>query len=237
MLYLIGLGLELKDINLKTLEVIKRCKKIYLESYTSTGTNITELEKIIKKSIIVAYRNIIENDETILKEAEKFNVAILVYGDPLIATTHINFIIDAKKFNTKVELIHNNSILNVISETGLQVYNFGKITSIPFNNKNIKTPIEVINNNLNINLHTLVLLDLDPENKKFLNINKALEYLIKNKINKSCLACSALGTKKQEIKIGYPKNLIKLKFNKFPQCIIIPGKLHFREEEALKIYL
>ena len=235
MLYLIGLGLELKDINLKTIEAIKKCKKIYLENYTSTGANLNELKKIFKKPITIVYRDIIENDETILKEAKKFNVAILFYGDPLIATTHINFVIDAKKINTKIKVIHNNSILNVISETGLHIYNFGKITSIPFNNENVKTPIEVINNNLKLDLHTLVLLDLDPENKKFLTINKALEYLTKNKINKLCLACFALGTKKQEIKIGYSKNLIKLKFNKFPQCIIILGKLHFREEEALKL--
>ncbi len=237
MLYLIGLGLELGDINLKALEAIKKCKKLYLESYTSIGSSSEELSKLLKKQIIIADRELIENDsEKILKEAKNNDIAILVYGDPLIATTHINYLIDSKKLKIKVDIIHNVSILNAITETGLMLYNFGKTTSIPFNNENVKAPIEVINNNLKSSLHTLVLLDLDPKNDKFLSINEALNYLIKNKINSLVVLCCALGTKKQEIKIGYPIELLKLKFNKFPQCIIIPGKLHFREEEALNLF-
>ena len=237
MLYLIGLGLELNDISLNALNAIKKCKKLYLESYTSIGSSVKELSKLLKKQIIIADRELIENNsEDILKESKNNTIAIWVHGDPLIATTHINYIIDAKKLKIKVKVIHNVSIINAITETGLMLYNFGKTTSIPFNNENVKTPIEVINNNLKNNLHTLILLDLDPKNNKFLDIREALEYLIKNNINNLCVVCSALGTSKQEIKVDYPKELLKLKFNKFPQCLIIPGKLHFREEEALKLY-
>lgn len=39
MLYLIGLGLgDAKDITVKGLETLKKCKKVYLESYTSLLT-------------------------------------------------------------------------------------------------------------------------------------------------------------------------------------------------------
>ena len=237
MLYLIGLGLEAKDISLKALEVIKKCKKVYLESYTSIGASLNELKKLIKKSIVLANREMIEDKlNNILKEAKNNNMAILVYGDPLIATTHINYIIEAKKAKIKINVIHNISIINAITETGLQLYNFGKTTSVPFNNENVKAPIEVINNNLKSGMHTLILLDLDPENKKFMNIKGALDYLIKNDINKLCIACSNLGTNKQEIRVGSVNTLLKLKFNNYPQCLIIPGKLHFREEEALALY-
>ena len=34
MLYLIGLGLNEKGISLEGLEVIKKCRKVYLEEYT-----------------------------------------------------------------------------------------------------------------------------------------------------------------------------------------------------------
>ena len=237
MLYLIGLGLEFGDINLKTLDAIKKCKKLYLESYTSTGANIKELKKLLKKELIIAHRELIENKSLeILKEAKKENVAILVYGDPLIATTHINYPIEAKKLKIKVKIIHNVSVLNMISETGLMPYNLGKITSIPFNHDNINTPLEVIKNNLRLGLHSLVLLDLDPKNNKFLTINQALIYLNKNDIKGDVVACASLGTSKQKIKYGKIENILKLKFNSFPQCLIIPGKLHFREEEALELW-
>ena len=236
MLYLIGLGLELEDLSLKALKIIKKCKKLYLENYTSTGASIKELEKILKKQIIIAERSLIEySQEKILNEAKKQNIAILVYGDPLIATTHINYIIDSQKIGVKTKVIHNVSIFNAVTETGLMIYNFGKTASIPFENENIKTPIEIINGNLKSGMHTLILLDLDPKNKKFMNIKDALQYLIKNNINRLCMACSSVGTTKQEVKIGYTKDLLKLKFNKYPQCLIIPGKLHFREEEALEL--
>ena len=237
MLYLIGLGLELEDINLKTLDAIKKCKKLYLESYTSTGAKINELKKLLKKNLIIAERELIEDKSSkILKEAKKENVAILVYGDPLIATTHINYPIEAKKLKIKVKIIHNVSVLNMVAETGLMPYNFGKTTSIPFNYDNINTPLEVIKNNLKLGLHSLVLLDLDPKNNKYLTINQALIYLNKNGIKGNTVACASLGTSKQRIKYGKIEEVLKLKFNSFPQCLVIPGKLHFREEEALELW-
>lgn len=39
MFYLIGLGLgDAKDVTFKGLEIIKKCKRVYLESYTSILT-------------------------------------------------------------------------------------------------------------------------------------------------------------------------------------------------------
>lgn len=39
MLYLIGLGLgDAEDITVKGLEIVKKCKRIYLEAYTSLLT-------------------------------------------------------------------------------------------------------------------------------------------------------------------------------------------------------
>ncbi len=237
MLYLVGLGLNCNDISLNALNVIKKCKKLYLENYTSVGCEVKDLEKIIKKKVILADRELIENNSSkIIYEAKKENIAILVYGDPLSATTHVNYLIDCKKLKIKFKVIHSSSILTAIGETGLSLYNFGKITSIPFNNKNVITPIKVIKDNLKLGLHTLILFDLDSKNNKFLTINEVLDYLLRNSINMKCLACSALGTEKQEIKYGEAKGLIKLKFDKFPQCLIIPGKLHFIEEEALKLW-
>jgi len=240
MLYIIGIGLsDEKDITLKGLEAIKKSDLIYLETYTSKiNTTIKKLEKLYGKKIITADRNLIENTDTILEKAKNKDVAFLVIGDALSATTHINLLLEAKKRGIKTEVIHNASIMTAIAITGLQLYNFGKTTSIPFENKNIKTPTEVIKNNQKLGMHTLILLDLDPINNKFMTINQAIDYLLKNKISgeKKALACCAIGTKEPVIKYAKLKELKKMKFKKFPQCLVIPGKLHFIEEEMLNLF-
>ena len=239
-LYLIGLGLnDEKDITLKGLETIKRSDLIYLENYTSKLNCKTEdLEKLYGKKIILANREQVENKSNeLLEKAKTKNIALLIIGDPFSATTHINLVLEAKKQNIKVEIIHNTSILNAIAETGLSTYNFGKVTSIPFKNEDVKAPIEVFNTNYKNNLHTLFLLDLDPKNNKFMTIKEAIHYLLKNKVNENLLAigCSKIGSNESEIKTDKLKNLKNHNFKKFPQCLIIPAKkLHFIEEEAIK---
>ena len=48
--YLIGLGLNPSSISVEALEVLKKCKKIYLEDYTSNFPySIKKLEKTIRK--------------------------------------------------------------------------------------------------------------------------------------------------------------------------------------------
>ena len=47
------------------------------------------------------------------------------------------------------------------------------------------------------------------------------------------LVCEKVGTKQKFFYYNYLDKLIKKKF-KVPSCIIIPSKLHFMEEEALK---
>ncbi len=240
MLYLIGIGLDNeKDITLKGLEAIKKCDLIYLENYTSKliNANIKDLEKLFGKKIILADRNLVENTNELLDKTK--NIALLVIGDPIGATTHINLLLEGKKQNIKVKIIHNTSILTAVGEIGLELYKFGHVTSIPFDNKDIKTPIEIFNKNYKNDLHTLFLLDLDPKKDKYMNIKEAIDYLLGNKIDDDILAvgCAAIGSEKPVIKVDKLKNLKNNNFRKYPQCLIIPSKkLHFIEEEALELY-
>ena len=241
-LYFIGIGLnDEKDISVKGLDIVKNSEVVYLESYTSIlNTPIGNLEKYYNNKIIKADRNMVENgaEKTILKDAKKKDVAFLVIGDVMAATTHIDLFLRAKKENIEVRVINNASILTAVGVVGLELYKYGKTTSIPFNNENVKSPIEVFNNNQKLGSHTLFLFDLDPDNNKFLTINEAIEYLLKNNVkeNVKAVACASLGSDKPFIKYGELINLKQLKIDKFPQCLIIPGKLHFIEEEALKMY-
>ncbi len=237
-LHFIGLGLgNERDLSIKALDILKKCKAIYLESYTSRmGFEVPKLNKLIGKPVIIADRKLIENnpEETILKDASKGNVAILILGDVFAATTHYDLYMRAKKLKIKTNVVHNASIFTAISITGLSLYKFGAVTSIPFENENIKSPISLIEKNLRNGFHTLVLLDLDPENGRFMCISEALEYLIKGGLGDAkCVGVTALGSDNCEIKYGDAVKIRDYKFKRYPQSLIIVGKTNFVEDEAL----
>ena len=248
LLYFIGLGLNSeKDITINGLEAISKCDIVYLENYTSfLNCKIEEMEKFYNKKIILARRSLVEADDNeIIENAKKKNVAFLVIGDPFAATTHIDLFLRAKKEGIKCKFIHNSSIITAVGVTGLQIYKFGKTTSIPMENENIETPYDVLKGNLSLGLHTLFLLDLDPDEEKFLSINDAIRYLLKVELKRNekiffektlCVGCSSIGNENQFIEAGTAKELLKQNFGKPAHCLIVPGKLHFMEEEALEMW-
>lgn len=234
MLYLIGLGLNGKGISLEGLEILKNCEKVYLENYTVDFPYLEkDLEKVVKKKIISLGRERVESNEIVV-EAKKENVALLIYGSPLTATTHVSIIEDAKKNKVKYKILYSGSIFDAIAETGLQIYKFGKITSIPKWQKNF-TPnsfVEVLKENKKIDAHSLILIDIG------LDLKDALEELEKSAEEKDLkigkiLVCSQLGTESKKIIYGEIKHL-KNKIVKKPYCLIIPGKLHILEKEILE---
>ena len=132
MLYIIGLGLNVDGISKFGLEIAKKCKRVYLENYTvdfpySDG----ELrEKLGLNKVILAEREKVESLE-LVDEAQKMDVCLLVYGSPLTATTHISLIQEAKRLGVRHKVIYSASIFDAVAETGLQLYKFGKIASMP----------------------------------------------------------------------------------------------------------
>ena len=62
----------------------------------------------------------------------------------------------------------------------MELYKFGKTLSVTFWSENYKPEsfYDYIEQNQNINAHTLMLLDLDPINNKFLSIREALEQIL-----------------------------------------------------------
>jgi diphthine synthase len=233
MLYIIGLGLNDNSVSLEGLEAVKKCKKVYLDSYTvDFPYSADKLEKAIKKKIISAGREVLESNR-LVKEAKKENIALLVYGSPLTATTHISLIQEAEKSRIKYEVIYNASVLDAIAETGLQIYKFGKIASMPKWEKGYKPKsfIEIVRQNQSIEAHSLILIDIGLELKEAIEEleESAEEYNLK--IDK-ILVCSRMGTKDRKIIFKYIDDLKKIKIKK-PYCIIIPSKLHFMEKEIL----
>lgn len=234
MLNIIGIGLnDEKDITLKGLEVIQDSDFVYLENYTSKlNIPIERLEKLYKKKIILANRELVEQSGEIISNAKKYIVSFLVIGDPFSATTHLELFLEAKKQKIKVKIINNASVLTAIGITGLSLYKFGKIISIPFDNKNLTSVYESYLQNKNNDLHTLFLLDIKD---KLMTAREALDYLISQGLDKNTkvVVCGALGNDDPDVGYGKAKDV---KIKKFPQCLIIPAKMHFMEEEVLNLW-
>jgi len=248
-LFLIGLGLaDISDVTLKGFELIKKASKVYLEGYTLILQKpIEELEKFYGKKITLLDRKGVEQDaeETFLAEAQKEAIALLVVGDPLTATTHTDIIDRASQLGIKTVIVHNASILSAVGSTGLQVYKFGKTTSIPFPEVGFEpeSPYLILKENKSINAHTLFLLDLRPSEGRFMSIPTAINYLLKIEQNKKeglitpetkAIACARLGSQDQRISYGPLQYLAQLDYGKAPFCLIIPGPLHFMEEKMLE---
>jgi diphthine methyl ester synthase len=249
-LYLIGIGLNNeKDITVHGLESVKKCEKVYLEGYTSLlQVSKEKLEEFYGKKIILANREMTEQgDEEIVSEALSKDVAFLIIGDVFSATTHIQLFKLAKEKNVKVEVINNASVLNAVGIVGLELYKYGKITSIPFieDHPQLETPYNVFKDNSSLGLHTLFLLDLKPELKRFMTVNNALEILQKIEARKKenwisdetlVIGCARLGCNDFIIKSGKLSEIKKFDFKGPLHCLIIPGKMHFVEKEMLEMW-
>ena len=233
MFYLIGLGLNEKGYSREAYDAITKCKKIYVDNYTiEFPYEMKNLEKQFpKEKFILLNREAVEGLE-FLGEARKTDVALLVYGSPLTATTHITILKEAKTNKIKTKVIYSASILDAIAETGLQIYKFGKITSMP--NFEAESFIGIVKENLKTNAHSLILIDINME---YLIALERLEKLLKkNKIEtEEIVVCSKLGTEDQKIFYGEIPKLRNKKIEA-PFCFIIPGELHFMEKEFLENY-
>lgn len=241
MLYLIGLGLNEKGTTLEGAEAVKNCDKVYLENYTvEFPYSLEDLERSLEVKITALEREDVESNK-LIKEAKEKNITLLVYGCPLVATTHLSLIYDCLKKEVKYKVINSASIFDAVIESGLQLYKFGKVTSMPKwdeeNNYKPDSFMEIVKDNQSVESHSLILCDIG------LKFPEALEQLKKSSENhdfswkeRKIVVCKSLGTEKQKFYYGGVEKLLSLKPDKIknPFCLIIPGRLHHIEEEILK---
>ncbi len=252
MLYLISIGLaDERDMSLRAIEAARKCDRLYVEFYTNKmQTNAKRLSQVIGKDVSEIRRIDMENKSgRLLSEAKKMHVGIFVGGDALAATTHVSLLLEAKGMGIKCKIIHGSSIYTAVAETGLQLYNFGKTVSLPFPQKNYRPEgfLETIESNKRSGLHTLILLDVRSEENEYMDAPTGAGILIEilqrreSKIvseNTKAVAACMLGTGKQSIVCSSLKEISTNKGlkKKTPAVLIVPGKLHFIEEEFLEQY-
>ncbi len=233
---LVGLGLEKDSISVAALEALKKCDLIYLENYTvDFPYTIEELRESLDLKIEELDRSAVEGLE-FLDDAKKKDIALLVYGDALSATTHITIVEECRKRDIEYKVFHNASILVAISETGLQLYKFGKTASMPNWAEHTNKPtsfMKYIQENQSIKAHTLILTDIGLKIKDAINQLQESSEKEKVEVPQKIIICSNAGTENQKIFYDTPENL-KEKDVPMPFGMIIPGEMHFVEKEALQ---
>jgi len=249
MLWFVGLGISgVKSISIEAQEVLSKADIVYLEQFTSPigKTDVAKIKKMITGEFKSVNRWLVEDGNEILKNAKQHKVVLLSYGDPYIATTHIELRTRAMQEKIKTYSIHAaSSVTSMIGECGLHFYKIGRIATIMKEMKSLTTPYYVIYKNIIEGNHTVLLLEFNQDQDFFLDPKDAMMGLIetekgqkRNVINSSTYAivASRIGFKDQAIISGKISSLQKMEFGKPPHTVIITGCLHFTESDALKIF-
>ena len=248
-LLLIGIGIsDERGISLAGLEALRACGKVYAERYTNLvpdGT-LARLEELCGKKITILSREAVEGEKELLEAAKGGAAALVIAGDPMIATTHISLLLSAKQRGIATEVIHSSSVISAaVGEAGLQVYKFGKTVTLAYWRENYKpmAAYDVISDNLSRNLHTLLLLDID-EKLGPMKPSAAAEVLLKMEAEgkkkifspeAKVVLLKGMGWREPTKKYCALSELAAYDLKEGPAVIIVPSaNLHFVELEALE---
>jgi diphthine synthase len=250
MLWFIGTGINgYRGLSIAALDVLRKCDIVYIERFTSalSEVDVEGLNSLLGMHIKPVQRWFVEDGREILEAARIKDVALVTYGDPLIATTHSELRSRAAKNSIKSAILHSASgIASIIGESGLHVYKFGRMVTMMSELSSSVTVYNTIFQNLFAGSHTLILTEYsyNEESKEpfFLNPYSVFKMLLDaEQANKHeifsddtfAVVASRVGMQDQRIISGKVKSLMKLKFGTGPHSVIVTGALHFTETQAL----
>ena len=246
MLWFIGLGISGPDsMSDKTKKIISDADVVYFEQFTSPMKNdeSQKIKEIVKGQFKFAPRWLVEDGREILDNSKTKNVIMVSYGDPYIATTHIELRTRAIRGKIQTNTVHASSaITSLIGECGLHYYKVGRTVTI-MSGIPSSTAYYTIYENLRVGNHTVILLEYNQNENFFLNPKDAIQSLLeseKEQVRKVIsdstygVVASRIGQQDQMIISGSFASLKGLDFGNPPHTIIIPGTLHFTESDALK---
>lgn len=267
MLYIIGIGInEFESLPLGSMEILRSSDIVYVERFTGfisdefvrNLSDTLQIKNASKSRIDIDIKFIkrwfIEDGREILENAQKSQVSILVYGDPLVATTYNELLVRARKLSIDFKVVHSSSgILSLMGESGLQPYKFGKMVTMMDDAMSSITVYNTIYENMCLGLHTLILTEYNSEDGKnnfqsssdpfFLSPKRVIEVLLEREkeikllnfsIETYGMVASKIGQKESTFSSGTIKSLLKLEYSGGPNSIIIPGRLHFTEVDSIK---
>lgn len=229
MLTLVGLGLRDTDLSEAAADAIADADVAYAEFYTNAiDYDLDAVEDRTGTGITVLDRDAVEQKDQVVTAAQDRDVAFLVSGDPLTATTHQDILFRAQEQGIATDVVHAPSILTAVTETGLSSYKFGRVTTLPepYNGTVPDSPFDVVDRNQEQGLHTLLLLDIG------MTVDTALE-LAGDQLPKPLIACSQLGTPDRTIAYGSVAALQSCTFA-VPAALIVPGTLSDNEADRVQ---
>ena len=252
-LWLIGIGPgDLDHITERAKRVAKGCSKRYLEGYTAILPPIEEkrLEAVVGPWERLM-RDGVESPENMLDEARVSSVALLVVGDPMQATTHIDLEERCAEEGIGFHVIPGlTATALAVSLSGLQSYRFGRQVTIPFSDGEYlpTSPFEMICKNKEAGMHTLALLDLDPtgmglEQPRPMTPGAAVDHLVR--MNESSeefnqpvedwqgLLLSDLGTEEERVVSGRMRDISQIEGGHI-HALIIAAEFSGMEAEAFE---
>jgi diphthine synthase len=250
MLWFVGIGINgYRGLSIAALDVLRKCDIVYIERFTGvlTEVDIQGLNSLLEMHTIPVQRWFVEDGRDLLEAARTKDVALVTYGDPLIATTYSELRSRATKNSIKTAILHSASgIASIIGESGLHVYKFGRMVTMTSELHSAVTVYNTIFQNLLAGSHTLILTEynhndeskepffLDPSSvfKMLLDAERAHKQEVFSDDTFAVVA-SRVGMQDQKITSGKVKSLMKLEFGIGPHSVIITGALHFTETQAL----
>ncbi|NAY81814.1 MAG: DUF357 domain-containing protein [Thaumarchaeota archaeon] len=242
MLFIIGLGVDPKNTAPIFINYASSiCEKSYFDNYTTFVKN-SDLVWIEKKlNAVPVSREKLEDVEHFIEEAKNKNVCLYVYGDPYIATTHQALKVYAIENNIDVKTVYSSSFINVIfGETGLHIYKIGFVGSIIKDDINSRNYVyKQVGASLELKKHSIIIPSGYEGNVRYLlHELKQAEINFKEEVftdYRFILLVSRAGTEEEKILGGKLSELLESEIElKEPFTLIVPGTLHFTEEEVLK---
>ena len=243
-----GLGLSGSDgMTVRAFDALCGCERIFAEFYTSSliGTEIEELERALGKKIEVLDRKQVEEDDIILRSARTSRTGFVTAGDTMAATTHTDLLIQAAEEKIPVRIYHGVSIFSACpASLGLQPYKFGRTVTLPFMEEGYhpRSPYDHLVKNKKDSLHSMILLDIRADEKRYMSAHQAIEWLLEGEKKWGCglvddetLICvaSRIGSDDEKVFAGYPNDLLKKDLGEPLHTLVIPGNLHYMESYAL----
>lgn len=248
-LIFIGTGLMGGDwITTRGIEIAREVDFLFAEFYTSYigDEGVRRLENLIGRRVVRLSRDEVEMKNRIFKYLDEGDVGLLVGGDPMAATTHVELRLEAERRGHSTLVVYGVSIFSAApSSIGLQHYKFGRVVSVPWVSEKFmpKSVLEGIRENLTCGLHTLLLLDLKDE-EEFMSVNECLRTLLKLEeehkmgvvdMDSLVVGAARVGHPTEYVKGGSVAEVLEEDFGPPLHVVVIPGRLHFVEEEALQI--
>ena len=249
-LWLIGLGPgDLQQMTVSALDAARSADYRFLEGYTALlpPDEVVNLEGLIGHWEL-RMRSAVEEPHDLLALAQTSMVALLVVGDPLQATTHVDLQIRCEEMGLPCHVEHGVSITTIVTgAVGLQSYRFGRQCTFayPYGDYLPTSPLEVILANRERDLHTLALLDLDPtgmgeDEQSPMTPEIAVDVLrmMANRLDVdvedwTLVLCSDMGTDDARISVGTLDEISGVKGGRI-HCLLVPASLHDVEATALE---